>query len=71
MCDVQKLNFSVIVLTLGLKAKNSKFINYSLVGTAHTQYVWLLQRTEAFLLSILVPRVSWRQLERDPRNEVG
>ena len=27
------------VLTLGLKAKNFKFINYSLVGTAHAQCV--------------------------------
>ena len=27
------------VLTLGLKAKNSKFINYGLVGTAHAQCV--------------------------------
>ena len=39
MCVVQKLNFSGIVLTLGLTAKNSKFINYSLVGTARAQCV--------------------------------
>ena len=42
MCDVQKLNFPVNVLTFGLKAKNFKFINYSLVETAHARCVWLL-----------------------------
>ena len=42
MCDVQKLNFSVTDLTFGLKAKNLKFINYSLVETAHARCVWLL-----------------------------
>ena len=39
MCDVRKLNFSVTVLTFGLKAKNFKFINYGLVGIGHARCV--------------------------------